>query len=76
MLGCWGGNSVRHERDADSDFFVLLLSMPQPNVVFMTCGHICACAECSMALDVCPLCRADIAARVRLYNAAGASKSS
>ncbi|XP_061589591.1 E3 ubiquitin-protein ligase LRSAM1 isoform X2 [Cololabis saira] len=35
--------------------------------VFLPCGHVCCCRLCSDALQNCPLCRAAIAQRIRLY---------
>ncbi|XP_063065985.1 E3 ubiquitin-protein ligase LRSAM1 [Engraulis encrasicolus] len=37
-------------------------------VIFLPCGHVCCCHRCSDALQTCPLCRADIEQRVRLYH--------
>ncbi|KAG5272108.1 hypothetical protein AALO_G00161740 [Alosa alosa] len=38
-------------------------------VIFLPCGHVCCCYECNEALQLCPLCRAAIEQRVRLYHA-------
>uniref|UniRef100_A0A4W4G358 RING-type domain-containing protein n=1 Tax=Electrophorus electricus TaxID=8005 RepID=A0A4W4G358_ELEEL len=40
----------------------------ESQVVFLPCGHVCCCQVCSEALHSCPLCRADISQRVRLYH--------
>ncbi|KAL2100072.1 hypothetical protein ACEWY4_004466 [Coilia grayii] len=37
-------------------------------VIFLPCGHVCCCHQCSDALQTCPLCRATIDQRVRLYH--------
>ncbi|XP_062411251.1 E3 ubiquitin-protein ligase LRSAM1 [Sardina pilchardus] len=37
-------------------------------VIFLPCGHVCCCSECNEALQSCPLCRAAIEQRVRLYH--------
>lgn len=37
-------------------------------VIFLPCGHVCCCQQCSEALQTCPLCRATIDQRVRIYH--------
>ncbi|KAG8447427.1 hypothetical protein GDO86_014780 [Hymenochirus boettgeri] len=37
-------------------------------VIFLTCGHVCCCANCAEALRTCPLCRGDITQRIRIYH--------
>uniref|UniRef100_A0AAX7STV7 RING-type domain-containing protein n=1 Tax=Astatotilapia calliptera TaxID=8154 RepID=A0AAX7STV7_ASTCA len=37
-------------------------------VIFLPCGHVCCCQVCSDALQNCPLCRANISQRIRLYH--------
>lgn len=36
------------------------------NIIFLPCGHVCACWICEAGLTECPLCRATIAQKVRL----------
>uniref|UniRef100_A0A8C5CT71 Leucine-rich repeat and death domain-containing protein 1 n=1 Tax=Gadus morhua TaxID=8049 RepID=A0A8C5CT71_GADMO len=36
-------------------------------VIFLPCGHVCCCLVCNDALLNCPLCRSNIAQRVRLF---------
>lgn len=36
-------------------------------VIFLPCGHVCCCQVCSDALQNCPLCRASISQRIRLF---------
>ncbi|XP_072287495.1 E3 ubiquitin-protein ligase LRSAM1 isoform X2 [Pyxicephalus adspersus] len=36
--------------------------------IFIPCGHVCCCSNCGDALQACPLCRRDIAQRIRIYN--------
>lgn len=36
-------------------------------VIFLPCGHVCCCQVCNDALQNCPLCRANISQRIRLY---------
>ena len=35
-----------------------------PDVIFLPCGHVCACRACAEPLAECPLCRQDIAAKL------------
>uniref|UniRef100_A0A8C6WMG9 Leucine rich repeat and sterile alpha motif containing 1 n=1 Tax=Neogobius melanostomus TaxID=47308 RepID=A0A8C6WMG9_9GOBI len=37
-------------------------------VIFLPCGHVCCCQMCSDALQNCPLCRANISQRIRLFH--------
>lgn len=36
----------------------------QSNLLFLNCGHVCCCYDCSVDLTLCPLCRAEIAAKL------------
>jgi len=36
------------------------------NIIFLPCGHVCACWKCEAGLTHCPLCRAPITQKVRL----------
>lgn len=36
------------------------------NIIFLPCGHVCACWNCEAGLTECPLCRATIVQKVRL----------
>ncbi|XP_031433389.1 E3 ubiquitin-protein ligase LRSAM1 isoform X2 [Clupea harengus] len=36
-------------------------------VIFLPCGHVCCCYQCNESLQTCPLCRAAIDQRLRLY---------
>ncbi|KAJ8346410.1 hypothetical protein SKAU_G00278110 [Synaphobranchus kaupii] len=40
----------------------------EPHMIFLPCGHVCCCQVCSEVLQTCPLCRSDIAQRIRLYH--------
>ena len=31
--------------------------LPQTEVIFLNCGHLCVCRSCSGPLDTCPMCR-------------------
>ncbi|EAL48873.2 zinc finger domain containing protein [Entamoeba histolytica HM-1:IMSS-B] len=41
----------------------------EKNTVFIPCGHICCCYECSKKLSKCPICRAQITTIVKTYDA-------
>ncbi|XP_015787734.1 E3 ubiquitin-protein ligase LRSAM1-like isoform X2 [Tetranychus urticae] len=34
-------------------------------IIFIPCGHVCACIECSSSVDLCPICRAEISEKIR-----------
>ncbi|XP_015353049.1 E3 ubiquitin-protein ligase LRSAM1 isoform X2 [Marmota marmota marmota] len=40
----------------------------EAQMVFLTCGHVCCCQECCQPLRTCPLCRQEIAQRLRIYH--------
>ncbi|XP_068821574.1 E3 ubiquitin-protein ligase LRSAM1 isoform X3 [Capricornis sumatraensis] len=40
----------------------------EAQMVFLNCGHVCCCQPCSQPLRTCPLCRQDIAQRLRIYH--------
>ncbi|XP_071114614.1 death-associated inhibitor of apoptosis 2-like [Haliotis cracherodii] len=44
------------------------------NIVFLPCGHLVACAECTPALERCPVCRTHIRGTVRVHLADMASR--
>uniref|UniRef100_A0A8C3UW30 Leucine rich repeat and sterile alpha motif containing 1 n=1 Tax=Catharus ustulatus TaxID=91951 RepID=A0A8C3UW30_CATUS len=46
------------------------LSLPQPQMIFLPCGHVCCCQGCCERLHSCPLCRQDIAQRIRIFHSA------
>ncbi|CAL9682536.1 unnamed protein product [Knipowitschia caucasica] len=37
-------------------------------LIFLPCGHVCCCQVCSDALQNCPMCRAAISQRIRLFH--------
>jgi len=39
----------------------------KPDVVLLTCGHVCTCAICCESLSECPLCRQTIIQKCRLF---------
>ncbi|NWR44257.1 LRSM1 ligase, partial [Regulus satrapa] len=42
----------------------------EPQMVFLPCGHVCCCQGCCERLRSCPLCRQDIAQRLRIFHSA------
>lgn len=40
----------------------------RPEVVFLTCGHVCTCSICSQPLNDCPICRQTIIQKCRLFS--------
>ncbi|XP_007471789.1 PREDICTED: E3 ubiquitin-protein ligase LRSAM1 isoform X1 [Lipotes vexillifer] len=40
----------------------------EAQMIFLNCGHICCCQQCCQPLRTCPLCRQDIAQRLRIYH--------
>lgn len=38
------------------------------DVIFLNCGHVCTCMDCSSKVDECPLCREPIVQRVKLMH--------
>ncbi|XP_059721052.1 E3 ubiquitin-protein ligase LRSAM1 isoform X3 [Haemorhous mexicanus] len=42
----------------------------EPQMIFLPCGHVCCCQGCCERLHSCPLCRQDIAQRVRIFHSA------
>ncbi|KAI1232031.1 hypothetical protein IHE44_0007079, partial [Lamprotornis superbus] len=42
----------------------------EPQMIFLPCGHVCCCQGCCERLHSCPLCRQDIAQRIRIFHSA------
>jgi len=40
----------------------------EKNTVFIPCGHICCCYDCSQKLEKCPICRAKITTVVKTFD--------
>ncbi|XP_070452687.1 E3 ubiquitin-protein ligase LRSAM1 isoform X4 [Equus przewalskii] len=40
----------------------------EAQMIFLNCGHICCCQQCCQPLRTCPLCRQEIAQRLRIYH--------
>ncbi|NWV32893.1 LRSM1 ligase, partial [Grantiella picta] len=42
----------------------------ETQTIFLPCGHVCCCQGCCERLHSCPLCRQDIAQRIRIFHSA------
>ncbi|KAM4889621.1 E3 ubiquitin-protein ligase LRSAM1 isoform 6-T6 [Sylvia borin] len=42
----------------------------EPQMIFLPCGHVCCCQSCCERLHSCPLCRQDVAQRIRIFHSA------
>ncbi|XP_042642468.1 E3 ubiquitin-protein ligase LRSAM1 isoform X2 [Tyto alba] len=40
----------------------------ETQMIFLPCGHVCCCQTCCERLRTCPLCRRDIAQRIRIFH--------
>ncbi|XP_037255642.1 E3 ubiquitin-protein ligase LRSAM1 isoform X4 [Falco rusticolus] len=40
----------------------------ETQMIFLPCGHVCCCQTCCERLRTCPLCRKDIAQRIRIFH--------
>ncbi|NXJ88433.1 LRSM1 ligase, partial [Corythaixoides concolor] len=40
----------------------------ETRMIFLPCGHVCCCQTCCERLHACPLCRQDIAQRIRIFH--------
>ncbi|KFZ69146.1 E3 ubiquitin-protein ligase LRSAM1 [Podiceps cristatus] len=40
----------------------------ETQMIFLPCGHVCCCQNCCERLHTCPLCRKDIAQRIRIFH--------
>nr|KAF6314939.1 leucine rich repeat and sterile alpha motif containing 1 [Myotis myotis] len=40
----------------------------EAQMIFLNCGHVCCCLQCCQPLRTCPLCRQEIAQRLRIYH--------
>ena len=53
---------------------VVCLDQPADHVL-LPCGHVCVCKGCAALVKICPMCRADVSERKRVYFAKEASKN-
>jgi len=54
-------------KDANADAMCVVCTEHVKDIAFVPCGHICACFTCAKALDTCPVCRAGVVTRQRVY---------
>ena len=60
--------TLQKENKALKDMTTCKICMDKEiNIVFLPCGHMAACSECSPAMRVCPMCRAKVKGAVRAY---------
>ncbi|XP_050520434.1 E3 ubiquitin-protein ligase LRSAM1-like [Daktulosphaira vitifoliae] len=46
-----------------------IICMETPyNVVFIPCGHLCSCWDCSLKIQLCPMCRSNINNKILINN--------
>ncbi|KAM9083917.1 E3 ubiquitin-protein ligase LRSAM1 isoform 1-T2 [Megaptera novaeangliae] len=57
----------RAELEAQTSECVVCLER-EAQMIFLNCGHVCCCQQCCQPLRTCPLCRQDIAQRLRIYH--------
>ena len=61
-------SSLQKENKALRDMTTCKICMDNEiNIVFLPCGHMAACSECSPAMRLCPVCRAKVKGAVRAY---------
>ncbi|NWU63770.1 LRSM1 ligase, partial [Pterocles burchelli] len=60
---------IQHECSGTAAFPVSPpLSLPQTQMIFLPCGHVCCCQSCCERLHACPLCRQDVTQRIRIFH--------
>ncbi|KAG8512801.1 E3 ubiquitin-protein ligase LRSAM1 [Galemys pyrenaicus] len=65
---CSSGRSALWEGTAQARTSGSHLALPQAQMIFLDCGHVCCCQQCCQPLRTCPLCRREIAQRLRLFH--------
>ncbi|KAB0406893.1 hypothetical protein E2I00_002022 [Balaenoptera physalus] len=60
-------SAPRAELEAQISECVVCLER-EAQMIFLNCGHVCCCQQCCQPLRTCPLCRQDIAQRLRIYH--------
>ncbi len=58
--------AAEKQRSEEERKCVVCLERPK-DLSFAPCGHTCCCVACGTELSVCPLCRAAITTRQRLF---------
>ena len=56
----------QEDKKSDASTCVICLCEPR-GALLKPCNHVCACLECSRQLTQCPVCRADIWQRERIF---------
>ncbi|CAJ1380648.1 unnamed protein product [Effrenium voratum] len=57
--------ACRNKQDLEEEQCCVVCSELQKSVVFMPCRHLCTCLQCSVPLELCPICRASIEKKVQ-----------
>lgn len=60
-------NSEKEENPIEDTKLCKICYNEERNVCFVPCGHVVACAKCSLSTDKCPMCRRTFTDAVRLY---------
>ncbi|KAH7676899.1 E3 ubiquitin-protein ligase MUL1 protein [Dioscorea alata] len=60
-------NGAECKRDAQMPDLCVICTEQRYNTVFVSCGHMCCCANCSSRLTNCPLCRRWITQAIKAY---------
>uniref|UniRef100_A0A8C9ER51 Leucine rich repeat and sterile alpha motif containing 1 n=1 Tax=Pavo cristatus TaxID=9049 RepID=A0A8C9ER51_PAVCR len=59
--------SCAHGYYSTTALFMSSALLPQAQMIFLPCGHVCCCQTCCKRLQSCPLCRRDITQHVRIF---------
>lgn len=57
----------RRQREEQEQYLCVVCVEDPKCIVFIPCGHMCSCANCAPSLAICPMCRADITIKQRVY---------
>ena len=61
---------------ADDSHKLCVVCLVEPaDHVLLPCGHVCVCKRCAALVKTCPMCRADVSERKRVYFDKEASKN-
>ena len=61
---------------ADDSHKLCVVCLVEPaDHVLLPCGHVCVCKRCAASVTTCPMCRADVSERKRVYFNKEASKN-
>lgn len=56
-----------HDQEIVAKSACVICLANEKQFVFIPCGHMATCGECSFAIDKCPICRAQITKKQRVY---------